>query len=129
MPVLTPDYSEAVELQVVPAGTYNARIVDAKPMTAKSTGNPYIKWELQIFGATGDYQKFNNAKLWTNTMLTGRGAGMLKTFVKAVNPEYDGGPVDTDACMGKGIQVVVVDGVDQQGQKTIYPEVKAVRSL
>lgn len=124
-PEISVDLSEAVDLTVVP-GIYPARITNAEVKPAKSGGN-YIKWEMTIFGAEGDLARFNNHKVWHNTMTSGKGAGMLKTFYKAATGAELTGGLDTDALLGKEVNLTLAEGKDQNGQPSGYPEVKAVK--
>jgi hypothetical protein len=125
MAQISVDLSEAIDLTVVP-GVYPARITGAEVKAAKNGGN-YIKWEMTIFGATGELERFNNHKVWHNTMTSGKGAGMLKTLVKAATQAELSGSLDTDALLGKEVNLTLVEGKDQNGQPSGYPEVKAVK--
>ena len=124
MPVITPDFSEASD-QPIQAGTYNARILKSEQRTSQN-GNDYIKWTLSLFGCEGEYAALNNRYVWYNTMLSGRGASMLKKFVKAATGETPPAEFDTDSLVGKEVCLVLVPGVDQQGNPSDYPDVKAV---
>lgn len=127
-PIITPDFSEAQELEPIPTGVYNARIVDVEQKTAKSSGNTYLKWKLQLFGAEGDLAKYNNWPVFYNTMTSGKGAGMLKQFAKAVLKEVPT-QLDTDAFLGKEVQISLQQGKDQDGNPSTWPEVKSVKAL
>ena len=128
MAQITVDLSEAVEMSGVVPGVYNARITGAEPKTSKA-GGTYVAWELTIFGAEGELSRFNNHKAWHNTMTSGKGAGMLKSFYKAATGEDLTGSLDTDNLLGKEIQVTLTEGKDQHGQPSNYPSVKAVKPL
>lgn len=132
MPTITPDFTEAVESTMsdepMPAGEYQVRVTDAEMKTSKA-GNPYIKWKLQVFGMEGDLARFNNWPIFYNTMLTGRGAGILKSFLKCVMPEYEGGAIDTDEALGAECIVNVKPGMKPDGTPSGWPDVKSVRPL
>lgn len=127
--LITPDLSEAIELTGPTAGTYSARVSDLELKTSKSSPAQYIQWSLVIFGAEGDASRFNNWKLTYRTMTSGKGAGMLKSFFKACTGEELTGQYDFGQLVGKEVSVTVVDGKNQDGSPSGYPEVKAVKSL
>ena len=129
MAQITVDLSEAVELASVPPGVYPARISGAEVKATKAGTGNYIKWEMTIFGAEGELTRFNNSKVWHNTMTSGKGAGMLKQFVKAATGEELSGGLDTDTLLGKEVSLTLAEGKDQHGQPSGYPEVKAVKAL
>ncbi len=122
------DLSEAVEFEVIP-GVYSARITGQERKVSQK-GTPYIKWELTVFGAEGALAKVNNSKAWTNTMLAGPGAGLLKSFYKAATGEdFTGTSFNPEALLSKEVSITVVEGKGQDGQPNGYPEVKAVKPL
>lgn len=129
MPLITPDFSESSDAPWQ-EGIYNARIEEATVKTSQK-GNQYVRWTMSVFGAEGDYAKFNNRKVWHNTMLSGRGAGMLKKFIKAATGEVlaEGQGLDTDALIGREVALTITQGFDQDGNVSDYPEVKAVNSV
>lgn len=129
MPQITVDLSEAVEMGGVVPGVYSARISGCEQKIAKTSGATYLKWELTIFGAEGELSRFNNHKAWYNTMTSGKGAGMLKNLVKSATGEEIAGDFDTDNLLGKEVQLTLVEGKNQQGEPSGYPEVKAVKPL
>lgn len=127
--LITPDLSEAVETTGVVPGVYSARVTDLELKVSKA-GGQYIKWTLTIFGAEGELTRFNNHKVWYNTMLSGKGAGMLKGFYKACkNKDFAGGAFNWSTLTGSEVSVTLVEGKDQQGQPSGYPEVKAIKPL
>lgn len=128
--LITPDLSEAIELTGVQPGIYNARVHGLELKQAKSGGS-YIKWELKIFGAEGDFSKFNNWSVYYNTMTSGKGAGMLKAFVKACTGESlpEKGAYDFMQCHGKEVMMTLQQGKNQDGTPSEYPEVKSIKPL
>ena len=127
MPIITPDFSEAQETGPIPPGVYNARIVDAEVKTSKNN-NTYINWKLQLFGAEGELSKYNNWPVFYRTMTSGKAAGMLKQFAKAVLGEAPQ-QVDTDQFLGKEVQIALAEAKDQDGNTSHWPEVKSVKAL
>lgn len=127
MPIIEPDFSESTD-KPIEAGTYNARIMSSEVRTSQA-GNQYVKWKLSLYGCEGEYACFNNRYVWHNTMLTGRGAGMLKKFVKAATGAEPTVPFDTDSLVSKEVSLVLVPGTDQQGNPSDWPEVKAVTPI
>ncbi len=121
MALITPDFSEAQD-KLIPVGVYNARVVktDAKK---SQKGDTYVMWTLQLFGAEGDYEEFNDYKLWHNTMCSGVASGMLKKFVKAVTGEEPTPSFDTDDLLGAELAVTIAHKIYEGEPK---PEVKAV---
>lgn len=116
MALLQPDFSEEV---TGPApGLYRARIANVEQTFAKSSGNPMVKWKLEVAGPSSTFT------VWNTTMLAGRGVGFFRRFVEAVEPSYDGGPIDTDTLIGKTVQVELIDEYTQDGKKTGYLRVK-----
>jgi len=124
--LITPDFSEETSFELIPEGVYNTRIVKTEVKTSQA-GNQYVNWTMDIFGAEGDYEKFNNQKIWHVTMTSGKAAGMLKQFVKAVTGEGPRPEFDTDDLLSRELEVTVAHRIDQQGEKRV--SVKAVRAL
>jgi len=120
---IEPDFSEIVE---VTPGTYKFRVVNDEVKQSKA-GNAYIEWKLEIFDA--DDLKVNGTKLTHRTMITGKGAGILKTFVKALTGEACPVTFDSSDLRGKEAQAVVVAGTLENGEPSGWPEVKAVKAL
>lgn len=129
MPLITPDFSESSDAPWQ-EGIYNARIEGAEVKTSQK-GNTYVRWTLSVFGAEGEYAKFNNRKVWHNTMCSGKAAGMLKKFVKAATGEApaEGKGLDTDALIGREVSLTITQGYDQDGNVSDFPEVKAVNAV
>lgn len=127
MALVEPDFSESVDKAIIP-GTYNARIQQAEVKTSQA-GNKYVKWTLSIFGCEGDSSVYNNRYVWHNTMLTGRGAGMLKKFVKAATGEEPQGAFDTDALVGRELSITLKERLNDDGTVSDYPDVAAVATV
>lgn len=127
--LITPDLSEAVEAaDGITPGVYSARVAGFEVKEAKS-GGKYLKWTLVIYGAEGDLAKFNNWKVFYNTMTSGKGAGMLKSFYKAcMGSELEGtfAPANLVSCE---VAITVVQGKNQDGSPSKYSEVKSVKTL
>jgi hypothetical protein len=122
---ITPDFSEAVEQNTVVApGLYKARVEAVEQKTSKA-GNNYLQWTMGIFGAEGDQARFNNHKLWHNTMLSGKGAGILKDFLTATIGEAR--QFQTDEVLGKEVSVMVKNTVMENGNPRA--EVGSVKKL
>lgn len=126
-PLITPDFSEALEFTALTPGTYKARIVGCETKQTQA-GNTRLLWKLETFGS--EKTENNNRTLWHSTPVSGKGAGILKSFVTAATGETPTGPFDTDKILGREIKVTVVDGKDYKtGEPTGYAEVKAVAKL
>lgn len=130
--LITPDLSEAVEFDAdaqVPPGIYKARVTGLEKKKSKADTS-YIKWTLSIFGAEGDLAKYNNWKVYTNTMLSGPGAGMLKSFYTAcTKQDFPGGAFDWSLLVNSEVEVTLVEGKPYNGQPSKFPEVKAVKPI
>ena len=128
--LITPDLSEAVEMTGAPPGMYSGRVAGLELKKAKS-GGTYIKWEIKIFGAGGELEKFNNWSVYYNTMTSGKGAGMLKNFVKACTGEDlpQKGAYDFSKLFGCEFSMTLVQGKDSQGNPSNYPEVTKIKPL
>jgi len=127
---ITPDFSNASESAPIPAGVYKTRITGCEQKTSQRTGNSYLNWKLTIFGADGELSRQNNRPLFLVTMFSGPGAGRLKDLCKAATGAVPTGSFDTDNLIGKEVEVVVADRIDQQtGQPSSFPDVKHVRAI
>lgn len=116
MPLIEPDYSEAVDLG---AGTYNARVVDYEVRESKATGKPYLNWKLEVI--EHEDTRLNGRTLFTSTPISGRGAGILKSFLKALTGEIVQS-FDPEDMKGRELTVDVVQ--NDRGN----PEVKRSRA-
>lgn len=128
MPNITPDFSEAVEATPIPDGVYNARITEAKVEKAKKSGDAFLKWKLTIFGAEGDAAKYNGWPVFYNTMIGGKGAGMLKTLIKAATGVEPAGAFDTDELLGKEVTLTLKQRMQEDGTPAAWPDVKSVKA-
>jgi hypothetical protein len=126
MPMISPDFSEAADFAPITPGTYKARVIECQTKESKK-GATYLRWTMEVFGAD-ESLKVNNRKFWYNTMVTGKGAGNLKSLLRAAMGEVPT-QFDTDALLGKEVQVVLVQGRDQQGNPSDFPDVKSVSKL
>jgi hypothetical protein len=117
MPVVTPDYSEA--FQPLAPGEYAARICGYDLKSSKNSGARYVNWGLEV--TEGDRE---GAKIGYNTMIEGKGAGILQGFLKAIDPSYDGGPFDPQSYVGSRLVMTVVE---EEYNGKINPKVKSVR--
>jgi len=131
--LITPDLSEAVETAGgIAPGVYSVRVSNPEIKDSKSTpGNKYIQWDLTIFGAEGELARFNNWKVKYRTMLSGKGAGILKGFYKAcTGQDFPGGAFDWSLLVGSEIQATLVTQKDMNtGEPTDFSEVKSVKPL
>lgn len=127
MSLIKPDFSEVADN--VNAGTYRARIVDAKMGEWEKEGRktPYINWRLETFAEAE--AKNNGRRIWMKTPIVGKGAFRLRDLYRAALGEDLSGEFDTESLLGKEVEVVVVDGTDREGQPTGYTDVKTVRRI
>ncbi len=122
-PIIQPDFSDVAEL--IP-GAFNARVTKWEQKESQANpGNFYINWTCDVFGC--EDEKLNGQKFWHMTMITGRGAGILKTFYKAVmHKELEKGEsFDPEDFLGKEFRVVLVndsyEGQDRIKVKSVGP--------
>ncbi len=135
--LLTPDLSEATEMSdgALPPGVYKARVTGMEKLRSK--GNPstgslpadYIKWTLTIFGAEGELSKYNNWKVYHNTMLSGKGTGITKAFVKACTGQELEGAFNFALLHGAELQVTLKEGQPYNGAPAKFPEVARVEQI
>lgn len=115
MVMMTPDFTQ--EYKPLTPGNYTARVSAYKPGVSQKN-EQYIKWKLEIMGMSGE-------TIENVTMLEGRGAGLLKHFLKSCDGVYDGGPFDPDSYIGSRIGIEVgereYDGKMQATVKKVYP--------
>lgn len=127
--LITPDLSEAVELGGIPAGTYKARVTGIDLKDNKAMTGKYFQWELTVFGLEGPLAGFNNWKVLHRTMTSGKGAGMLKAFFKVCTGQELKGTTDFSLLVGSEIEITLVEGKNQDGSPSKYPEIKAIKEL
>lgn len=123
---ITPDYSEALSNEPVPAGVYKTR-VDSWEQKTSQAGAKYISWKLVIFGAEGEAAKQNNRVVFLTTMTAGPGAGILKRFIQTTLGEVPK-TFNTEALVGRELQVTLADRQKPDGSPG-WPEVKAMAPI
>ncbi len=118
-----PDYSES-KFGPVAAGVHFVRVIDAEASKTQK-GVPLITWTMESFGNENPIQ--NGKKVWHRTEISGQFSGMLKLFLQAINPEYAGGPFNTEEYLGKELEITVEYPMDKQtGQPSQYSRIKRV---
>ena len=125
MPIIKPNFDE---VQTVVPGKYPARIIGSEAKTSKK-GNTYTEWKYEVFGA--DDIRANGATLFNRPMQAGRGAFRLQNLVEAATGEKAQNGVEFDSAQlhGREILVTVVDGKDQNGNASGFPDVVAVARM
>jgi hypothetical protein len=129
--LITPDLSQAVEVNddtTIPNGVYKVR-VESGEVKQTQAGEQRISWKLSIFGAEGELTRFNNWKVYHSTMISGKGAGMLKQFYKACAGRDLTGSFELEELYGKEVQVTVVNKTNADGTVSKYPDVKGIKPL
>lgn len=119
--LVQPDLSEVANIT---PGDYSVTVVECEVKTSQK-GNTYLKWKFETMGC--EDTKNNGQHIWTNTMISGKGAFHFKALYQAAtNEEYDGTvEFDTEMLLGKEIRVAVIDGLDKQGNPSGFLEVKS----
>ncbi len=120
-PSIQPDFSEAIA--DLAAGDYAVRVAGSEVKTGQKNGTPYVRWTLETFGK--DDQTLNDRKIYHNTMLTGKGTGMLKQFLKALGYDPEVLPKDWETEDAHGKEMIVVVKPGEGG----FPEVKSVKAF
>lgn len=87
---IQPNYSEAS--RPMEAGTYFCRVIAAELKHGKEKGTPYVNWQLETVP--------EKRKVFYSTPIEGRGAGMLKHFIRCIDKNYEEGEYDTDILLG-----------------------------
>ncbi len=127
--LITPDLSDAIDTDAaVTPGIYNLRVVKFE-MKKSQAGQQYIKWTCEIFGAEGEFSRFNKWKVYHNTMTSGKAAGMLKSFYKACKGEELTGSFNPGALLGSEIQAQLAAGTNQDGSPSKFPVLKNPKGL
>jgi hypothetical protein len=117
MDFIKPDFSE--EVSPPKPGVYRARIATAESRIGKTYGTPFINWKLDVLGERGIFTNYHS------TPISGKGAGMFRQLMEAIDPDYNGGAVDPRNIIGKTIMVELVPEM-RNGQKTGYLRVQDV---
>jgi hypothetical protein len=73
------DFSNVEINTLIPEDEYPIEVVDFTQKTAKSSGNPMIKWTFQIVGGP-----HNGRQLFTNTVMTQRALPILARLLSAL---------------------------------------------
>ncbi len=111
MPKYSPDFSQ--EFKPLDPGTYTAKVDSFEEKSSQKDGSPYLQWTLEITD-----EAYAGSKVWNNTMLSGRGAGMLKHFLKSCDGSYDGGEFDPQDYVGSKLGITL-ENRDYKGKTVI----------
>ena len=117
-----PDYSEAFDSPV--PGSYRVMVSGWEEKTSQK-GAKYLSWKLTI----KDHAKYTGAVLFHRTMLSGKGAGILKSFLRSADTSYNDGGFDPQSFVNKELVVTIKQGTMQDGSPSKYPEVVSVAPL
>ena len=122
MPITVPMGGVGDEMEVLPAGAYNATAYEWEQRFGRDSGQPYISLTFQI--ASGDY---SGRKLWSNYSLQPQSLWALKRFLITAGitedsfPDEDGAELDIEPLLRQvmGRPVVITATVGQyQGRDT-----------
>lgn len=115
--IITPDFSETNKPIV--AGQHQARITEFKTKVSKNSGQKYLEWTFEINGGESD-----GSQIRYNTMLEGKGAGMLYKFLSIAIPGYDGSQFNAAHLIGTRMTIEVAaeeyNGQMQMKVKSVY---------
>jgi len=113
--------------ETITPGTYKTRVVGVEEKVSKA-GNPMLNWKTTVF----DDLKYNGATIFHTTPITGKGAFRLQEFYLAATGEEltkDSPSFDTEQIVGQEVLMTLVAGLDQQGNPSKWPDVKAVTAI
>lgn len=125
--LVTPNL-EDIQDEIEP-GDYTVRIVDVQPETSRN-GTPMLKVTFETFGESEE--KNNGRRIFDRVCTAGKGAfrftqlwsaAMGEKFDKS-SPEFD-----TEMFHGKELTLTVIEGTDQNGNPSGFPEVKGMRQI
>lgn len=124
MALVKPDLSEAVD--EITAGVYRGIVKrgEVKYWDEAQT-KPYVHWIIETFGEVD--AKNNGRMIHHKTSASGKGIFTLQQFYRAATGKVLAGQFDTEECVGKPVELTIVDGV-RDGVPTGYVEVKKVRA-
>ena len=87
----------------------------------KASGNPYIVWELSLAWPEG----CKGRKLWHSTPVSGKGLGILKTFLSVCGVEWTPQGFDTNDVMGAAVRCALktetYEGVERSKIASVLP--------
>lgn len=118
--LITPDYSQASE-QLSP-GKHRLEIVSFDMKTSKKN-EKYLSWKMEASPG--------GLCVYYITMIEGKGAGMLRSFIKAVlGDHYADGPFEPHDMLGKSILAnLQYEKSEYNGQTKEYLRVKGIEQL
>lgn len=122
--LVTPDFTEVAE-EITP-GTYRGQIRKVE-VGEWSSGTKHLKVEIETVGESDP--KNNGRRVFDRLPLSGGGAFKLQRFYKAATGEALKGPFNTEQLLGKQVTMTIVDGVNKEGAKTGYIEVKTYAAV
>lgn len=117
-----PDYTEAMDSPT--PGTYHVMVSGWEEKTSQK-GVKYLSWKLAI----RNHEKYTGAVIFHRTMLTGKGAGFLRDFLRAADSNYNEGGFEPQQFVNKELSVTVKQGTMMDGSPSKYLEVVSVASL
>lgn len=128
MPIITPDLSEVKEMGPLPEGVYKGRIEKVEVATWPS-GDDFLRFNYTVFGCEGEIATFNGKSVNQSVNFKGKSAWVFDQVHKAALGEKpaSGEAIDTDAYVGREVELSVGIRTDQQGRQ--WPDVKAVKAL
>ena len=113
MPILQPDFAEALELGAIDPGTYPAKVLKFELGKSKK-GDPMLIGDIELMVAG----KPRNRRVWWLT--SGKGSGSLKQYLRAVGLEKyteAGTSFDSDDIVNLDF-LAVIEADEYNGQKT-----------
>jgi len=127
--LITPNFEEAVEFVATPPGIYKARITSHEVKTSQK-GDTYVNWTWTLFGAEGDYAKYNGREVKGITMVTGKGAGRLKELLTVCGLEaVSGQAFDPSSLYGKEALLTLKSRTMPDGTVSNYPDIAAIKPI
>jgi hypothetical protein len=107
------DFDAAGQSQLIPEGTYKARIDKVEERKSKSSGEPYWNLELTII----DPLDFEGRKLWDVLMLGANALWKLRAVCESAGLPVEGrnGAFDSEELLQQEVTIIVVND-DYQGK-------------
>ena len=115
------DFTDVPDSNVVPAGTYPAKVFNIELKENKAGDGMNLNWQFKIQGGEQD-----GRSVFTITSLKPAALWKLKQMLKAIAPDMDTSSVaelDTDDLIGRDCRIVVAirqwEGEDRNDLKTV----------
>lgn len=107
MPIVKPNFSEMTESVKLTKGLYVLEIIECSE-SEKLDKNGHNALVVKFKVIMNADSRLNGYKVSRWLPLGGKGAKVLYTFMKCINPAYDGSPFSTESLRGKIVEADIV---------------------